>query len=62
MAGLPNPNLPLPVVGEVRVRISYALRVVGFLGHDAEVAILEGVEDGRRTTVAVREVQTWKVV
>jgi hypothetical protein len=43
------------------MRLSYALRVVGFLGHDDEVAILEGVSDNRRTAVAVREVQTWPV-
>lgn len=51
----------LPVsIGQVRRRITYDLRVVGLLS--PEVAIMEGVDDQRRITVAVSEVAAWPVV
>lgn len=53
------PTLPV-LLGETRRRIAYDLRVVGFLS--AHVLILEGVEDGRRTTAPFAEVASWPVV
>lgn len=46
-------------IGQVRVRVSYRLRIVGFLS--PLVAVLEGCEDGRRTVVRTSEVLSWKV-
>lgn len=45
---------------ETRRRITYDLRVVWFLAPD--VLILEGVDDGRRTTASLAEVQSWPIV
>lgn len=53
------PTLPV-LPGETRRRISYDLRVVGFLA--PHVLILEGVDDGRRTTERFDEVASWPVV
>lgn len=51
-------------VGQIRIRITYAMKVVDIHGVprlDGTVCILEGVEDGRRTTVDLEEVRTWRL-
>lgn len=45
---------------EVRKRVAYDVRVVEFLS--SAVVVLEGVEDGRRTTERVSEVATWPII